>query len=241
MNVKLKRTAALALCVMMFAGCGANDPEAVYKKAYEKTEALKSYTIEIRTAVNATDNGVERSETTVQTVYASDVGGDEMIFKVDTKSLPEEPSGNDTSYTYYKNKYYISMPGVRYYSEADVASAQSTIENLTRIISLPYEKMYNVSETDGVYAYDVEGEDLTQLVMALLQTTADSFGDKQFKAENISASASVADGYVKSRHFEAKYTGADGDGIFSVTIDTSLLKKSAEIEKPDIKKYGKLN
>lgn len=244
-TVKIKKLILIVGVFVMtvaLSSCGYN-----YEKAYEKTEALSSYEMEVSTIVTVnTPDSVKQTEVT-QTIEVYKEGDAKMRYMVKTESASINEDGHReaesvSEYTYYDGKYYISMPGVKYASGTDFDSALKNITDLTGLISLPYEKMYNVDscKVDGkmVYSYDVDGEDISEHVLSLLQSAADSVGEVGFAAKNISASASVKGGYVTDRAFEANYEAEDIS--FTVEIYTKLVNKRARVNVPDASKYASI-
>lgn len=218
-----------------------------YEKAYDKTKALSSYEMEVSTIVTVNNSGAVRQTAVSQNIEAYKIGDDSMRYTVRTKSTSVDEGGREDSstvseYTYCDGNYYIAMPGVKYVSRTDFDSALKNITDLTDIISLPYEKMYNTEsdKADGemVYKYDVEGEDISEYVLSLLQSAADSVEGETFKAENISASATVKGGYVTERAFTANYSS--GGASFSVEVYTVLTNKRSRVDKPDESKYARV-
>jgi hypothetical protein len=241
--MKLKKTILIltaVLTVPVLSSCSNS-----YEKAYKKTEALSSYETEITTTVTLNDDEETKTTDVVQHVSVYNEGKKNMRYRVKTTSSSINENGDseaetESEYTYYNGKYYISMPGVKYTSQIDIDGAVKNIENLTDIISLPYDKMYNVEESkkDGktVYKYDVEGEDISDYILSLLQSAADSIGDKTFKATSISATATVESSYVTERTFTADYA-ADG-ALFTVEVKMSLTSESADVEIPNVSEYA---
>ena len=236
-----KRTAAVIAAVfMMFtlSSCGGQ-----YQKAYKKTQALDTYELYICTSALLND-GVNTLETVItQNVQAYHVGKNDMRYKVTTESVSYDANGNEeaqtySDYIYYDGNYYFSMPGVKYNSPADFDSALATIMDLTDIISLPEDKMYNLSEYEGSYSYQIEGEDISDYVMSLLQSTANSAGEVPFGADNVSGTAHIEDGYVTGRTLTAHYTSRQGMEWFEINVETELVSKDANVEIPDKSQYA---
>lgn len=238
----MKKKIVSLLCVLVSAvlltSCGYD-----YEKAYGKTEKLASYETEITTIVTLKGESLMQTEV-VQTAQVYRKGSDDMRYRVATESFSVDENGrceaeSSSEYTYYDGNYYISMPGVKYYSPIDFDNALKNITDLTGLITFPYDKMYNVekekSKNGMVYDFDVEGEDLSEHVLSLLQSAADTFGEELFKPENIKASATEKGGYVTNRSFSAEYS-ADGKE-FTVEIYTKLVKKRTRVAVPDKEKY----
>lgn len=242
-NVKIKKS-LLIFCIfitaVLLSSCGYD-----YEKAYDKTNALSSYEMEISTIVTVEAPDSLKQTVVTQNIEAYKIGDSSMRYTVKTDSSSFDESGNEdaateSEYTYCDGNYYISMPGVKYMSEIDFDSALKNITDLTNLISLPNEKMYNqVSEkNDGtmVYKYNVEGEDLSEYVLSLLQSAADSVEGASFKADDISGSAAVKGGYVTGRGFTAYYSSDEAS--FSVEVYTKLTNKRSKVDKPDASKYA---
>lgn len=216
-----------------------------YERAYDKTRALSSYEMEINSIVTVNAWGSFRQTAVQQNIEVYKIGEDAMRYAVRTKSKSVDGDGNteaesDSEYIYCDGDYYISMPGVKYISKTDFDSALKNINDLTNIISLPYEKMYNPEseKRDGkmVYRYDVEGEDISEHILSLMQSAADSVEGASFKAEDISAEATVKGGYVTERAFTANY--ASEEASFSIEVYTNLTNKRSRVNKPDASKYA---
>ncbi len=235
----MKKLLALGLCTVFLAGCAASSADG-YQKAYNRTKELTDYTMSIVTNVTVSDGEKEETQSTVQILEKGKTDDGEDIYTVNTDEYSPDGTASESGYTYYGGNYYITMPGIKYYLPTDTETAQKTADDLTNIIALPYDKMYNVTEKDGEYSYQVEGADVSQYVWSLLQTAADSFGEETFKAENISGKAVLEDGYVTVRNFEAVYKSSDGSKSFRVDIDTTLTDTSAKPEKPKADEYAKI-
>ena len=238
----IKRAAAIftaAFMVLMLSGCGGQ-----YGKAYKKTEALDTYELFIYTSAVLNDGRNTKETVITQNVEAYHVGKKDMRYKVTTESVSYDAAGNEeaqtlTDYIYYDGNFYFTMPGVKYYSPAEnYDSALATIEDLTDIISLPEDKMYNLSEYEGSYSYQIEGEDISDYVMSLLQYTANSAGEIPFAADNVSGTAYVEDGYVKGRTLTAHYTSRQGLEWFEINVETELVSTDADVEIPDKSQYA---
>lgn len=237
----MKKFFCAFLCVILsvsaLSGCTAK-----YEKAFSNTRGLTDFEMKITTTVLADGGDAVKSTEVVQNISVCNMGKDDMRYKVSTESSSTSEEGDvgaETTgeYIYSDGNYYISMPGVRYFSPIDAESALNNINDLTNIIALPYEKMYNVEKHKNTYEYQVEGEDMSEYVLSLLQSTADSFGDESFSALEVSGSAEVKGKYVVKRSFRADYAG-NGNKSFTVIVETELVDTKAQVDKPDKSQYA---
>ena len=117
-----------------------------YKEAYENTDKLKSYTMEISTIATMTDSEGTKQSVVDQVVKVQNKGKNSMIYSVESKansydSLSGETVNEENGYIYCNGFYYYDYPGVKYKGPADFEAANLNITNLSRVISFPFEKI----------------------------------------------------------------------------------------------------
>lgn len=212
-----------------------------YSSAYERTKNLKNYTMNISTVVNLENNGNIKQTVIDQTVRVKNKGSDKMIYQVETLSTSTDAAtgkvvSEENSYIYKNEKYYYSYPGVKYFGTAEKDKALSNVENISDVISFPYDKMYNVTEDDGEYSFQVENADISQHVNAMIDFAVGQFENVNFTFDGINVTATVKDKYITDRSFLLNYTSGEGQKI-TIEVYTTLLDKNPAIEDVDESKY----
>ncbi len=221
-----------------------NEPED-YASAYEKTNVLTSYTMDVSTIVTVNDSGNIKQSTIDQNVAVENKGKSTMRYKVTSDSTSADLSTGkvieeSSSYIYYNKKYYQSYPGVNYTTLTDALSALENITSFTNIIAFAPDKMYNAVTVEEkgrtVFEYQVDYKDVSPYIQSTLTNAIGVFEDGNFKMESIWASATVKRGLVRERSFYIEYTDGEEKSVM-VEVYTTLTDTSATVEIPDESKY----
>lgn len=243
-NLKIVIVAVLLIAAVIVGVVLLNMPKD-YQSAYEKTNALTSYEMDITTIVTIEDENDTKQSVIEQSVKVYNKGKSSMRYNVSTHaSSTEFSSGSvveeDSSYMYHNGKYYQSYPGVKYKNAADSMAALENITALTNIITFAPDKMYNVTKeaNDGkvVYEYGVDYADTSAYVKSTLENAVGVFDEGNFKLDSMWASATVEKDYVTERDFGIVYADGEEKSV-TVEIYTKLVDTDASVEIPDESKY----
>ncbi|MGM9551091.1 MAG: hypothetical protein ACI3XA_02435 [Clostridia bacterium] len=219
-----------------------------YEKAYEKTEKMDSFEAVMSTIVTITEGSDTKQSVIDQTIKVKNRNKKNMIYSVYAKSTSTDSTTSEvvedvSEYIYYKDNYYIAMPGVKYKSYCGYDAAKSNINNLVNAVTFPYEKMYNVRKYKEKgkmhYEYDVEYSDVSNHVLSALQSAVSGFEGVNFKVSEVIAEAAVDKKYVTERSLWVVYESDEGIEI-SLEITVQIKNTKVKLDAPDESKYAAL-
>ncbi len=217
-----------------------------YVAAYTKTNALKQYQMQASMIISL-DDGTGVKQTAIDQTILADNQASGLIYKVEsvaTTTLVADGKVNseESSYTYYDEKYYYNLPGVRYTSDVTEAQAQQNLNNFINMIAFPYDKMqvFEKEEADGVtvYNYTVDYSHVSDYVKAVCESGVNAIGEGNFK-RTAEASATVKDGYVTQRTMYIACENEKGNRVV-IEFVTELCDTKAQIQIPDATKYANI-
>lgn len=237
--------AVVAVVIVILTMCTGSSAD--YKKAYEKTNKLASYEMGVSTIITVSD-GEEKQIAIDQNIKVQNKNALDMIYEIKTVSTSTSvTNGNvvteESSYIYNNEKYYYTLPGIKYSNITTRELAESNIDNSSNIISFADEivKRGSSEKTDEgvVYYYTVDYRDASAYVKAVQEQAIGIVGEGVFTTTEATGSALVKDGYVTERALYIECENEFGDSII-LEFATSLIDTEASVEKPDDSKYPEI-
>lgn len=218
-------------------------PGTSYSQAYENTKKLKNYTMGISTIVTLND-GEDTKQTYIdQVVKVNNKGKDNMVYRVETTATTTDENGGvvteESSYTYKNGNNYHSFPGVNYMMPTTKDLALETIRGLENVILVPYDKMVNVEEEKGVYTFEINPEDASDHIKAMMNFATGQFEDVNFFNDGLQVTATVEGKYITDRSFYLSYDTGEGQS-FAIEVYAGITERKAEIEEIDESKFSKV-